>query len=130
MSPADRATIVARLRAAGCVYAEDEADLLLATAGTPDELLSMVDSRTAGLPLEHVLGWAWFSGIRVSLDPGVFVPRPRTELLVRAAVALVAPDAVLVDLCCGSGAIGAAIATSTAPIRLYAADLDPVCVAC
>jgi release factor glutamine methyltransferase len=134
MSPADRATIVARLRAAGCVYAEDEADLLLAAAGTPDELQSMVDSRIGGLPLEHILGWVRFCGIRVSLSPGVFVPRPRTELLVRHAVVLAARDrardCVVVDLCCGSGAIGAAIAASAGPMRLYAADIDPVCVAC
>ncbi len=48
----------------------------------------MVDRRAAGLPLEHILGWAWFCGLRIAVDPGVFVPRRRTEFLVQQAVAL------------------------------------------
>jgi release factor glutamine methyltransferase len=126
-----RVAVVARLRAAGCVFAEDEADLLISSAGTPAELLSMVDRRIDGLPLEHILGWAEFCGIRVAVVPGVFVPRARTELLVRQAVALAgAHDAIVVDLCCGSGALGAAVAASAGQIRLYAADIDPASVAC
>src|SRR5258707_1291753 len=81
-------TVVARLRAAGCVFAEDEARIILATAATPDELAAMVARRAGGLPLEHVGGWAGFCGLRIAVDPGVFVPRRRTELLVREAVAL------------------------------------------
>ena len=78
---------MARLRAAGCVFAEDEARLLIATARTADELSAMVERRAAGLPLEQVLGWAEFCGLRIAVDPGVFVPRRRTEFLVqRAAV--------------------------------------------
>jgi release factor glutamine methyltransferase len=128
-----RAAIVARLRAAGCVFAEDEADLLIESAGTPAELLSMVDRRIDGLPLEHILGWASFCGIRVTVAPGVFVPRARTELLVRRAVALALAGghrATVVDLCCGSGAIGAAVAAAVDQIRLFAADIDPASVAC
>jgi release factor glutamine methyltransferase len=127
----DRTAIVSRLRAAGCVFAEDEADLLMSSAGRPDDLEAMVARRIEGLPLEHVLGWADFFGVHITLDPGVFVPRPRTELLVRWAVALAGrPEATVVDLCCGSGAVGAAIAASTEHIRLFAADIDPVSVAC
>lgn len=124
--------IVARLRAAGCVSAEDEARLLASAARTPAELQAMVDRRVSGVPVEHVLGWARFCGIRVAVAPGVFVPRPRTCLLVRAAVALAGQDGTtVVDLCCGSGAVGAAVATTTASrIRLVAADLDPAAVAC
>ena len=48
----------------------------------------MVDRRVAGLPLEHVIGWAEFCGLRIAVDPGVFIPRRRTEFLVRQAVAL------------------------------------------
>ena len=55
MSVSD-SVIVNRLRAAGCVFAEDEARLLLSTARTSDELDAMVDRRAAGLPLEQVLG--------------------------------------------------------------------------
>lgn len=122
--------IVTRLRAAGCVFAEDEARLLTEAAGTPAELESMVDSRAAGLPLEQVLGWAEFHGLRVAVEPGVFVPRRRTEFLVDQAAALARPGAVVVDLCCGSGAIGAALAAAVPGIDLYATDIDPAAVHC
>lgn len=114
-SPLLRSAVVTRLRAAGCVFAEDEARLLVSTARTPAGLVSMVDRRVAGLPLEHVLGWAEFCGLRVVVDPGVFVPRRRTEFLVSRAAGL-APTrpgtVVVVDLCCGSGAVGVALAAA------------------
>jgi release factor glutamine methyltransferase len=122
--------IVARLRAAGCVFAEDEADLLTAGARDQAELSAMVDQRVAGLPLEHVLGWAEFCGLRIAVDPGVFVPRPRTEFLVERAAELTPDGAVIVDLCCGSGAIGVALAARVELGELHAADLDPAAVRC
>ncbi|MFB9840224.1 putative protein N(5)-glutamine methyltransferase, partial [Actinoallomurus acaciae] len=87
-SPLSPTAVVTRLRAAGCVFAEDEARLLVSAARTPDDLTAMVERRAAGLPLEHVLGWAEFCGLRVAVDAGVFVPRLRTEFLVGRAVAL------------------------------------------
>ncbi|MEU8197276.1 putative protein N(5)-glutamine methyltransferase [Microbispora amethystogenes] len=123
-------SIVARLRAAGCVFAEDEARLLVSAAATPAELDAMVDRRVAGLPLEHVLGWADFCGLRLAVEPGVFVPRPRTAFLLGEAVALARPGMVVADLCCGSGAIGAALAAAVGPITLHAVDVDPAAVAC
>jgi release factor glutamine methyltransferase len=130
--PSDSPPVVAaRLRAAGCVFAEDEARLLIEAAGTTAELAVMVERRAAGRPLEHVLGWADFCGLRVAVEPGVFVPRPRTRFLVRSAAALLRPGAVLLDLCCGSGAIGAALSASVAgAIELHAADVDPDAVGC
>jgi release factor glutamine methyltransferase len=122
--------VVARLRAAGCVFAEDEARLLVSAAGTPEELASMVDRRAAGEPLEYVLGWAEFAGLRIAVDPGVFVPRRRTEFLVDRAATLARPGAVVVDLCCGSGAVGAALASRVERIALYSVDLDPAAVRC
>ncbi|MBO1269311.1 putative protein N(5)-glutamine methyltransferase [Arthrobacter cavernae] len=122
--------VTARLRSAGCVFAEDEARLLISAARIPDELDHMVDQRAAGLPLEHILGWAEFCGRRIAVGPGVFVPRRRTEYLVRQAAALARPGAVVVDLCCGSGAVGAALAAAVAGIELYAADVDPAAVRC
>ena len=122
--------ITSRLRAAGCVFAEDEARLLISAAQTPAELAAMVDRRVAGLPLEHVLGWAEFCGLRIAVDPGVFVPRRRTEFLVHQATALTRPGSVVVDLCCGSGALGAAVAAAQGQIELHAADIDPAAVAC
>src|SRR5215471_21607255 len=95
--------VVARLRAAGCVFAEDEARLLISAARTPAELADMVEQRVAGLPLEHIVGWAEFCGLRIAVDPGVFIPRRRTELLARRAAALAEPGLSIVDLCCGSG---------------------------
>nr|WP_237405192.1 putative protein N(5)-glutamine methyltransferase [Streptomyces sp. SN-593] len=120
--------IVASLRAAGCVFAEEEASLLLAAAGSPQELAGMVERRAGGLPLEHVVGWAEFAGLRISVGPGVFVPRRRTEFLVARAAALLRPGAVVLDLCCGSGAVGAALAAAAPGVELHAADLDPAAV--
>lgn len=123
-------TVAGRLRAAGCVFAEDEARLLIAAAGSTADLERMLDLRTTGRPLEYILGWAEFCGLRIALEPGVFVPRRRTGLLVRQAAALVGPGAVVVDLCCGSGAVGAALAACVEGIELHAADVDPAAVRC
>jgi release factor glutamine methyltransferase len=207
--------IVTMLRAAGCVFAEDEARLLISTASTPADLAAMVDRRIAGLPLEQVLGWAEFCGLRIAVEPGVFVPRRRTEFLLQQAVTLarrsavstgqpltpqvagsayealapqvagsarealipqtagsalevltpqvadsalealvprsvgfareapvsqsagsggralaVSADVVVVDLCCGSGALGAALVAALGAAELHAVDIDPAAVRC
>jgi release factor glutamine methyltransferase len=123
-------SVVAALRAAGCVFAEDEAQLLLSAARTPEELTALVDRRVAGTPLEHVLGRAEFRGLSIAVEPGVFVPRRRTEFLVEQALAQVPHAAVVVDLCCGSGAVGAALAAELDGVELHAADIDPAAVRC
>ena len=120
--------IVVRLRAAGCVFAEDEAEIILATAGDQASLERMVAQRVDGLPLEQVVGWASFCGLRILVDPGVFVPRRRTELLVAEAIAAGRPGAVVVDLCCGTGALGVAVAAGLPGVSLYAADVEPAAV--
>ena len=136
--------MVAALRAAGCVYAEDEAEVLRSAATSDSHLSSLLARRVAGVPLEVVVGWASFAGIRVLIDPGVFVPRRRSELLVDLVSGIVPnanpverrpkPDFRLglsiVDLCCGSGAVGAAIASHIPTAEVYAADVDPAAVAC
>ena len=153
--------VIARLRAAGCVFAEEEAALLASAAGSAAELDAMVARRVAGEPLEQVVGWAEFAGLRIIVDPGVFVPRRRSEFLVETAVALAARQRgdgmprVIVDLCCGTGALGLAVAVRLAggeagagapagvrlgdgrlgdgrlgDVELHAADLDPAAVAC
>jgi release factor glutamine methyltransferase len=124
------ASIVGRLRAAGCVFAEDEAQLLVDEARTPAELDAMVEQRVAGLPLEQVLGWAEFCGLRIAVDAGVFVPRQRTEFLVRQAIALAPPRPVVVDLCCGTGAVGAALIDRLDGVELHAVDIEPAAVRC
>ena len=132
-SPFPLPVIVTRLRAAGCVFAEDEARLLISAAQTPADLAAMVERRVSGLPIEHLLGWAEFCGMRIAVDRGVFVPRRRTEFLVHQAAAL-APNApprtVVVDLCCGSGAVGAALVATLDRVELHAVDLDPAAVRC
>jgi release factor glutamine methyltransferase len=153
--------VIARLRAAGCVWAEDEASLLASAARSPAELDAMVTRRAGGEPLEQVVGWAEFCGLRVLVDPGVFVPRRRSEFLVSVAVTLAASQyatvpRVIADLCCGTGALGLAVAVRLARparlageegagsdalrpapagrrlvgVELHAADLDPATVAC
>jgi release factor glutamine methyltransferase len=122
--------VVDRLRAAGCVFAEDEARLMLADAASAQALEAMVERRVGGEPLEHILGWAEFFGLRVVVGPGVFVPRRRTEALVDEALVLCQSDALVVDLCCGSGALGLAVAAAMPGVELHAADVDPKAVAC
>ncbi|MGW3115877.1 putative protein N(5)-glutamine methyltransferase [Streptomyces sp. NPDC001107] len=129
-SSSTRESVVAALRAAGCVFAEDEAELILAAARTPEELAALVDRRVSGLPLELVVGWAEFRGLRIAVEPGVFVPRRRTEFLVDQALAQAPNASVVVDLCCGSGAVGAALATALGRVELHAADIDPAAVRC
>ncbi|MBD8726521.1 putative protein N(5)-glutamine methyltransferase [Frigoribacterium sp. CFBP 13707] len=136
----DEQHVVDRLRAAGCVFAEDEARLLV-EAATGGEREAMVRRRVAGEPLEQVLGWASFDGLRVPVVPGVFVPRRRTELLVDVADALLdgtgagapvrrgAPARpVVVELCCGVAAVSAALLHRRPGLDLVAADLDPAAV--
>jgi release factor glutamine methyltransferase len=127
--------VATRLRAAGCVWAEDEAALLTAAAASPAELEVLVNRRAVGEPLEQVLGWASFCGLRVFVDPGVFVPRVRSEFLVSVAVRTFLERGrpgppVVADLCCGTGALGLAVAHLAGSGELHSADLDPAAVGC
>jgi release factor glutamine methyltransferase len=126
------AELVNRLRAAGCVFAEEEAALLAEAATSTTDLDRLVDLRASGLPLEPLLGWVEFAGRRFALSPGVFVPRRRTELLARCAIDVLPrkPEVTVVDLCCGCAAIGATIASEVTGARVYAADIDPVAIRC
>ncbi|MCX4092703.1 putative protein N(5)-glutamine methyltransferase [Nocardia sp. alder85J] len=136
MTVTDLETLTARLRAAGCVFAEEEAALLAAAAASPGELEVLVAQRISGRPLEHLLGWAEFRGLRVAVTPGVFVPRQRTGYLVERAVALgrMRRSCVVLDICCGCGALGLAVATELRAagigVELTATDLEPAAAAC
>ena len=90
----------------------------------------MVQQRVSGLPLEQILGWAEFGGWRIAVEPGVFVPRRRTELILRQALMLAMPQPVVVELCCGSAALALALASTLRDVELYATDIDPVAVRC
>nr|WP_093353325.1 putative protein N(5)-glutamine methyltransferase [Saccharopolyspora kobensis] len=130
MSSSTSPDVVAELRSAGCVFAEEEAALLHEAAGDQAELAELLRRRVTGLPLEQVLGWAQFCGLRISMAPGVFVPRRRTEFLAERAIALAAPGSVVVELCCGAGAVAAAVAAAHPRAELHAADIDPAAAAC
>lgn len=133
-------SVVARLRSAGCVFAEDESRLLIAAARTTAELAAMVDRRATGEPLEQVLGWVEFCGLRIGMEPGVFVPRRRTQFLAGRAVLAgraaahtgdaAARPVVVVDLCCGAGAVGAALVAALGQVELHAVDIDAAAVRC
>ncbi|MEV7615731.1 putative protein N(5)-glutamine methyltransferase [Streptomyces sp. NPDC089799] len=122
----DDVWVVDALRAAGCVFAEEEAGLLRAAAADGGDLRVLVARRAGGEPLEHVVGWAEFRGLRMAVGEGAFVPRRRTEFLVEEAAVLARPGMVVVDLCCGVGALGAAVADAVPGVELHAADIDPV----
>jgi len=141
LQASELAAVVAALREAGCVFAEEEAGLLADAAGTLAELGEMVRRRASGLPIEQVVGWAEFCGLRIVVEPGVFVPRRRSEFLVRQGEAVgrrAAPSAeplVLLDMCCGTGAIGLGLAVGLARDgqyrpELHAADIEPAAVRC
>jgi release factor glutamine methyltransferase len=124
------ADTTAQLRAVGCVYAEEEAAILVEAAATAADLPALIERRAAGEPLEQIVGYADFDGTRVTLRPGVFVPRVRSQLLVREAASRARPGDTVVDLCCGSGALGLALLRRVPGIELTAADSDPAAVAC
>ena len=98
--------------------------------------------RCGGEPLEYILGWVEFCGRRIAVEPGVFVPRRRTEFLAERAIEAIrsvpvpaggadSGPVVVVELCCGTGAVAAAVlAAVVVPIELYAADIDPIAVRC
>ncbi|MGJ9423515.1 putative protein N(5)-glutamine methyltransferase [Aeromicrobium sp. CF3.5] len=123
-------TLVERLRTAGCVFAEDEASLLTAEASDAAHLEQMVDRRVQGEPLEQILGWAEFAGLRLAVAPGVFVPRRRTLLLAREAVSLIPPASRALDLCCGVGAVAAVMTRDRPDTTIHLSDIDPSAVDC
>lgn len=128
-----RSSSVARLRAAGCVFAEDEARLIEEASSSEAQLDALLRRREVGEPLEQILGWVDFRGLRVQVAPGVFVPRVRTGFVVDAALSLLEerdPGTTVLDLCCGSGAIGRALADERGDLRLLAADVSSAAVAC
>jgi release factor glutamine methyltransferase len=122
--------LVDRLRAVGCVFAEEEAAEIRRVVGADEERAdAVVTARANGIPLEHALGTALFARVEVAVGPGVFVPRTRAEVLVDAAVAARPTARVVVDLGTGSGALAAALATRLPDADIHAADLDDAALA-
>jgi release factor glutamine methyltransferase len=131
-----------RLRAARVATARQDAELLVARATGSSRLALIVEpaqpvglealERLAALvarrahhePLQYILGETEFRGLRLAVGPGVFIPRPETELLVERALArLGEAAATAIDLCAGSGAVACALAAARPALAVWAVEL-------
>jgi release factor glutamine methyltransferase len=121
--------VVARLAAAGCVAAEEEAEMLT-EAAAGEELEALVRRREQGEPVEWIVGWAPFCGLRITVHAGVYVPRVQTEVLTRRAVEVLPRDGIAVDLATGSGAVAAVVHHARPDAHVVATELDPTAAAC
>jgi release factor glutamine methyltransferase len=90
----------------------------------------MLSRRLTGEPLAWITGWVEFCGLRITIAPGVYVPRWHTEPLAERAVRSLPGAGAAVDICCGSGAIAAVLAKRRPQARILATDLDRCAVAC
>ncbi len=97
--------------------------------GFPAAYADVVARRAAREPLQHIVGWAAFRHLRLTVRPGVFVPRPETEHVAEVAIAELrsVERPVAVDLCCGAGGIAISMATETTA-RVVAVDASPAAV--
>ncbi len=95
----------------------------------PVGFADLVRRRSMRVPLQHITGLAHFRTVRLAVGPGVFIPRPETEVVVEFALSmlheLANPAPLVVDLCAGSGAIALAIATEFPGARVHAVEQDP-----
>lgn len=131
-SDSDYSSLVDRLRAAGCVFAEEEATILRQTAD--GEILSeLLARRIAGEPLEQIVGWVEFGGSRLNVVPGVFVPRQRTTLLAEQTIREieeVGPGARLLEAFCGVGPIAATVSRAVPGTQIHLSDHDGKALDC
>jgi release factor glutamine methyltransferase len=114
----------------GFVDPHGEADALLDAANGDTDLEGMLARRLRGEPLAWIVGSVTFCGVRVGVDPGVFVPRPHTEPLALRAVELLPDDGIAADLCTGSGAVAAVLRSAHPNATVVATDVDEAAVAC
>jgi len=122
--------LVERLRAAGCVAAEEEADEMVAASSDPATLDRWAARRETGEPLAWIVGATSFCGRRIAIDPGVYVPRPQTEELARRAAARLPEHGRALDLCTGAGAIAVHLAASVPTATVVGTDLDERAARC
>lgn len=102
--------------------------LLQAYADDPDRLAAAVARRVAREPLQLILGTAAFRHLELEVRPGVFIPRPETEVLAGLAIDRLPAGGIVVEPCTGSGAIACAIADEAVPSRVVATDVNPAAV--
>jgi release factor glutamine methyltransferase len=127
----ERLRVVAELAEGGCVAPAEEADALFqASSEGVGRIEDLVARRLSGEPLAWITGSVLFCGVRILVDPGVFVPRPHTQAMARRAAALLPATGIAVDLCTGSGAVAAVLASAHPEATVVATDADPVAVAC
>lgn len=128
----------ARLAAVGVPSPRHDAEALAAhVLGVPRSALvvatsidtaaydALVTRRAAREPLQHLIGRAGFRRLDLAVGPGVFVPRPETEVLVDWCLAMLPTRGLLVDLCAGSGAIALAVADERPDVTAYAVEREP-----
>ena len=147
-----RREAAARLQAAGVASPGHDADALLAhvlgvdrgrlalledlSPAAAEEYAALLARREAREPLQHLVGVAWFRHVELAVGPGVFVPRPETELLAGWAIEAARSaehenrTCRVVDLCTGSGAVALALSVERPDLELYAADLHPAALRC
>ena len=91
----------------------------------------LVHQRAKRIPLQHLLGWAAMGPVTLEVGPGVFVPRPETELLLEWGLALLdgREHPVVVDLCTGSGALALAVAATRPDAEVHAVEIDTTALA-
>ncbi|NBU32274.1 MAG: peptide chain release factor N(5)-glutamine methyltransferase [Actinobacteria bacterium] len=129
-----------QLRAAGVDSAQNDALRLMEYAKTTNQFTELLVQRVRRVPLQHLIGQAHFRYLTLQVGPGVFVPRPETELLTQVAIdftqdfisnrlakAEIKSDVrkpVVFDLCAGSGAVALSIATEVANVSVHAVELS------
>jgi len=135
-------TVIDRLRAAGCVAADEEAEELLAAAPDDATLEAWIRQREQGEPLAWITGTLQFCGHRVRIDPGVYVPRLQSEELARRAATLLATATATstatgtadgrraADLCTGAGAIAVHLMAEAPAATVVGVDIAVPAVAC
>lgn len=137
----DQPLVVARLREAGCVFAEDEADILVDAAKSSEHaakqnnglLAELIARRVAGEPLEQIVGWVEFAGQRLHVAPGVFVPRQRTALLARQTVSVVQAAGVgahFLEAFCGVGPVATTVSRAIPEAQIHFGDHDETALEC
>src|SRR5918996_5859197 len=127
----ERMRVLHALADGGFVAPGAEADALLrASSEGVGPIEELIAHRLHGKPLAWITGSMRFCGVRVRVDPGVFVPRPHTQALARRAVSLLPADGIAVDLCTGSGAVAAVMRSVRPNARVFATDCDHVSIKC
>jgi release factor glutamine methyltransferase len=122
--------VVARLRAAGCVAAEEEAALFLGRAPDARTLEMWLQRRECGEPVPWITGVVEFCGRPLRMVPGVFVPRLQSEELARRAARALPDRGRALDLCTGAGAVAAHLGAEHPAASVIAVDIDPVAARC